>query len=384
MRFYFLLSTLFFSLPATAQAPKTYAKIDQHALAASTEIAEDLEQLTAYLLQKSTNDYEKVRSFFVWTANSIEFDQRAYKGNKRRINHSVEDILQRKKAVCFGYSQLLQEFFRRAEIRSEMISGYSKPAFDSQPEMKAPDHSWNAVRIEGEWYLLDVTWSSPDSEEVLVKEDYFLSPPKQFVKSHLPENPTWQLLDFPISIAQFVDGSDNHQRDSSSFLNFRDSIARYERLSPPLQKLHTAVKSYQFNPTPLLARELSASYLDYESELDDQALHFQQQKQYDSLLLVQLEMIQLCDQASRLSRLFPAQQENCAYNHFNYAVALASNFKKNPSADPLKNYREMLYQFETAHSRLSQLDSNLFTERALERCKDYIEYCNKRIQYYSR
>ena len=384
MRFSFLLLALFFALSVAAQAPKSYAVIDQHALAAPTEIAENLEQLTAYLLQKATNDYEKARSFFVWTANSIKFDQKAYKGDKRRINHSVEDILRRKKAVCFGYSQLLHEFFQRAGIRSEIISGYSKPSPDSRPEMKVPDHSWNAIRIEGKWYLLDVTWSSPGPEGGIITEDYFLSSPQRFVKSHLPENPTWQFLDFPISIAQFVNGSDGLRQDSSKLHNFRDSIARYEQLSRPLQKLHTAVKSYQFNPGPLLARELSASYLDYESELDDRAIYFQQQKQYDSLLLIQLEMIQLCDQAARLTELFPAQKENCAYNHFNYAVALASRLEKKSSANPLKNYQEMLHQFEVARNKLSRLKSNLFTERALERCDDYVEYCKKRIRLYSR
>ena len=386
MRFSFLLSALFFSWLAHAQAPRSYAHIDQHALATPAKLTEDLDSLTAYLLQAANNDYEKVRSFFIWTAYSIDFDKKAYRGDYKRINHSIDDILQRRKAVCFGYSQLMQEFFQRAEIRAQIVSGYSKANSDSQPDMKAPDHSWNAVYIEEKWYLLDVTWSRTVSDKIMITDDYFLTPSEQFIKSHLPEDPTWQLLDFPISTAQFIDGNyQPTQADSSLRFNFRDSIACYEQWSRPLRRLRAAARSYQFNPTRLMGRELSSCYLEYESELEDLALRFQEQQKYDSLLLIQQKMIRLCDQAANFSDLFSNQEENCAYNHFNYAVALASKVNKTSSKNPLKTYREMLAQFEIAHSRLSALkNSNLFTENALERCKDYIEYCNKKIRRYTR
>jgi transglutaminase/protease-like cytokinesis protein 3 len=73
-----------------------------------------------------------------------------------------------------------------------------------------PNHAWNAVRIEGQWRLLDSTWGagylSPAGEFVRAfNAHYFLTPPELFIYDHLPEDPQWQLLDPPISMQRFVD-----------------------------------------------------------------------------------------------------------------------------------------------------------------------------------
>jgi hypothetical protein len=52
-------------------------------------------------------------------------------------------------------------------------------------------HAWNAVKIEGSWRLVDVTWAS---QVTGVREGFFMVPPEQFIETHYPSHSDWQLL----------------------------------------------------------------------------------------------------------------------------------------------------------------------------------------------
>ena len=86
------------------------------------------------------------------------------------------------------------------------LSGWAK-GVDYKPGMPitgtAPNHSWNAVYIDGNWQLVDCHWatrylqSERNTPENLVYEYddfYFLTEPGMLIYSHLPEEAPWQLL----------------------------------------------------------------------------------------------------------------------------------------------------------------------------------------------
>jgi hypothetical protein len=97
-----------------------------------------------------------------------------------------------------------------------------------------PEHVWNAVQLNGNWYLIDNTWGGGYLDEnntyiKLVNDFYFLAEPKQFISTHFPfmsstlyknflgpsfdhmmnferigeESKQWQLLSEPITLEQF-------------------------------------------------------------------------------------------------------------------------------------------------------------------------------------
>ena len=63
-----------------------------------------------------------------------------------------------------------------------------------------PNHSWNAVKLEGKWYLCDATWAAgyTDMNTYLFHFDYddkyFLMPPEKFAETHQPVEESWTLL----------------------------------------------------------------------------------------------------------------------------------------------------------------------------------------------
>jgi transglutaminase/protease-like cytokinesis protein 3 len=77
----------------------------------------------------------------------------------------------------------------------------------SSASVEGDSHAWNAVRINGRWYLLDATWDAGtvagDTFTKRYSTDYLLAPPDVFGRDHYPEDPRWQLRVTPISRGEF-------------------------------------------------------------------------------------------------------------------------------------------------------------------------------------
>lgn len=343
----------------------------------------DIEGLTKYLIQPAQTEAEKLRSIYLWLIHSIKYDVAAI-DNKKRINKNNQDILTRKKAICWGYSTLLKSMCEIANIPATVISGYVKTSLNGMPFLKYPTHAWNAVQIEDRWYLLDATWDSglldsPSDFYEKFGEKYFFTSPNKFITNHLPANPQWQLLDCPISIKTFQLSTDSMliTIKNSNCTAIFDSVTNYATLTYHDQLLLKAISAYQFNPTEDNRKELGHTQIEYQEYLSDLAIELQSAQNIDSLLLIQLQMIDLCEVADELTDLFDTQLENCAYNYFNYAVAL-SQVSLTPENEQ-QMIQKMLFYFQQASEQLEALPRNMFIEQAIEQSESYSEYLNKRL-----
>ena len=83
-------------------------------------------------------------------------------------------------------------------------------------------HSWNCVKYNGEYLLIDCTWGAgivePNERRFKKRFDdfYFLASPKHFIYSHLPEQPKEQYLEPTITKSEFI----NLPYLKSSFLKY--------------------------------------------------------------------------------------------------------------------------------------------------------------------
>ena len=57
------------------------------------------------------------------------------------------------KAICVGYSTILQEALKRQGLKSLIVVGTRKDNFTE-------GHAWNQVQIDGKWYNADATWDA--------------------------------------------------------------------------------------------------------------------------------------------------------------------------------------------------------------------------------
>ncbi|WP_207431086.1 transglutaminase domain-containing protein [Sabulibacter ruber] len=232
-----------------------FYSVDQHALGTPKNHHKDVTGLTNYLIKPFDSDIEKARSIYSWIVANIRYDHALAK-QKNRKRSSIKLILNKKRAVCLGYSDLYKAMCTIAGIECVVVPGYSRfYNFNAKRKERFTwsDHAWNAVKLTGKWHLLDATWERKEEEKngKTIGQEYFLANPKSFVLDHLPENPTWQLLSCPISLNDFKTGTDEltKQLDNDAFcISFKDSIAALHKLHPALKELKEAQDAYHYNP----------------------------------------------------------------------------------------------------------------------------------------
>ena len=187
--------------------------------------APTVDSLAKKLTAPYETELEKTRAIFSWIAQHIAYNTGIYNvgrgyqpvkyvfdpadtiTSKSAIEQTAEKVLRRRVAICDGYSKLFKTLCDYAGIESEVILGYGK-CYLGKDERFRTNHTWNAVKVDSAWRLLDVTWASgyvTFSNEFVprIDESYFLTPPQQFILDHYPEDLKWTLLERPPTLREF-------------------------------------------------------------------------------------------------------------------------------------------------------------------------------------
>lgn len=173
---------------------------------------ENLPLLIEYIRENSDSESEMFRYAHDWVAQNLAYDVAGLRGESRKVTDAY-GVLQYGKSVCAGYSNALQLLCDELGIECVTISGYGRGAsFDPyrEEQMTAPrsNHAWNAVKLDGKWHLVDVTWNSGyvrgGKFEPNFNHHYYKVPPRQFAYRHFPLEEKWQLLEEPLDFEGFI------------------------------------------------------------------------------------------------------------------------------------------------------------------------------------
>ena len=124
----------------------TYAETDE--LSERYE-ARASEVITSLSLENKT-DYQKVYIITQWIKNNVSYEYYAFNGTgKKHTDHpnSKEGALLDGYALCGGYSELFEDFGKRAGLEVYDITG----------DLVLGAHGWNIVKVDGEYYYIDPT-----------------------------------------------------------------------------------------------------------------------------------------------------------------------------------------------------------------------------------
>ena len=121
------------------------------------------------------SDYEIAKALHDYLALNCEYDKRYYSGSMPYVSYTAYGALVNRTAVCQGYALAYQELLAQCGIESEYVSGLGNGG----------RHGWNIIRIDGEWYHVDVTWDDPTPDrEGYVRYKYFLKSDKAMSRDH--------------------------------------------------------------------------------------------------------------------------------------------------------------------------------------------------------
>jgi len=186
----------------------------------------NLKVLSDKLTKPLSTDVEKFRAIFKWVCINVESDYALFVENKnmrsklkgeklsaweKKFSARVFSVLTAKhRTICTGYAYLVKELAFHSGLNCRIVDGYSRHARANVGGSGIANHSWNAVELQGKWYLCDPTWSSgtiDNERQTFVKkfEDaYFLTEPRLFSQNHYPLDSQWILVKVKPSLQKFL------------------------------------------------------------------------------------------------------------------------------------------------------------------------------------
>ena len=137
----------------------TYAANGEQEAQVTRRVAE----VIAGLGLSGKGDYDRIKLIHDYIVSNT-----SYVNDGTYLCHSAYSALLRGTAVCQGYAGLFQRLCKEVGIETRYITGYGG----------GEAHAWNIVKLDGQWYNVDVTWDDPIGGSL--RYDYFLKSEMDF------------------------------------------------------------------------------------------------------------------------------------------------------------------------------------------------------------
>jgi hypothetical protein len=247
--FRLLLPFLFplFALSAYAQVKTDYKTVDAIARSVPDSVEQNIALLSDYFSTRITAKKDLLRAFYFWTAHEISYDVENMYNPKPVVNRGklITEILHTRKAVCQGYSEVFAELCKNNGIECYLVNGYTK----QQGVVMPLSHTWVLARPDTGWFFFDPTWASGYVNNAVFtprfNNDYFMVPPAASVKTHMPFDPMWQCLSYPLKAEDFYNDL-TPKPDPQRYFAFADSILAYNAL-PVLPQYEATLRRVEAN-----------------------------------------------------------------------------------------------------------------------------------------
>lgn len=227
-----LLLLLVFTLKLSkAQEINEFTEADNLALTIPDSKTNSTDSIARYIKSHLNSDAKKARAIYSWVTANIRYSSDSSNAINLGENQEakITVALRRRKGVCENYAAIFNDICVKSGLRSFVVNGYTK----QNGSVDKMAHSWCAALIDNAWYLFDPTW-----DEGRTNSRYFMVQPSEFISSHMPYDPMWQLLNYSISHQQFYNSS-FYKRNDVSYFNYVDSINAYFQMDS-LHKLQSS------------------------------------------------------------------------------------------------------------------------------------------------
>jgi hypothetical protein len=139
------------------------------------KITSSPQALVEALTEAKNSDIEKFTAIFTWVAANIKYNFHTYYSTNATGKTNVKKMLKHKSGICIDYASLMDTLCTLAGIINVSVYGYAKDEiFDVSDSIYVDNHAWNAVKLDGKWYVYDVTWASGDADYRYTKFSNFL------------------------------------------------------------------------------------------------------------------------------------------------------------------------------------------------------------------
>jgi transglutaminase-like putative cysteine protease len=159
-------------------------------------VSQRVEEIIQEVVQPSMTDVEKVKALHDFIVLNSAYDDAT-----TTSQYTAYTLLTEQKGVCQAYALLMYRLLHEIGIDVMYVKGHAGGTL----------HGWNLVKVNGEWYHLDVTWNDPvPNRENYIGYKYFLISDEAIKKTHhwTKENyPTTTKVSYnqqPVDLEEFV------------------------------------------------------------------------------------------------------------------------------------------------------------------------------------
>lgn len=250
-----LLSALLLTLVLPAQH-RNFRLIDRHALSAPPSAATSVASLAGYLAEPAGSDFEKARAFYTWITHNIRYNDSLANSSllgtiENERLQQADRVLANRSGVCEGFANLFEALCKEVGLKAAVVAGKVK---DERGVVERIAHAWNAVELDGEWYLSDPTWGAGPSDSPAAaygsefREYFFLPAPSDLLKDHFPHDPVWQLRERPVTFALWSGDPSASLELPEPVFSFRDTIRQWWA-QDSVQRLYSSCRRIlRYNP----------------------------------------------------------------------------------------------------------------------------------------
>jgi len=161
-------------LNKAAKDSKYLSKLTKDQLALFNQIKE----ISNSIIKPGMSDFEKEKAIHDYIVLNS-----AYSTSITDSSYTIRNLIKNKTGVCEAYAYAFQLFCTFSGIECEIITG----------TLNKENHGWNLVKLDGEYYHVDVTSDDP----VPNKEGQVLYPYFNLTDAEMSKTHKWNVSDFP-------------------------------------------------------------------------------------------------------------------------------------------------------------------------------------------
>ena len=137
----------------------------------------EIKQVTEKIIntaKKKKSDYEKVKYVYDYLIDHTSYDEKA------KENQNILSTFLEHKTVCAGYAKGMQYLLNQIGVPCTYITGFTRP------DKRDVSHAWNMVKMDGNYYYMDVTNGDMLNNTKESRYMYFAMTKKQILAENRP------------------------------------------------------------------------------------------------------------------------------------------------------------------------------------------------------
>ena len=191
-------------------------------------LAHKINEIVSQEIRLGMSDFEKEKAIHDYLVRNVEYDLIASQNSEFTVSSTAYGALIMGEAVCVGYSEAFMLIMEYLNIECHIIHGKASGVID---------HAWNLVKLDGEYYHIDVTWDDPvlrDSSGNRIPSmepgygffnltDQLMSIDHEWQRSAFPAatGSKYRLISIDYTLEEMLEGIDNALQRGISFYESR-------------------------------------------------------------------------------------------------------------------------------------------------------------------